>query len=142
MSHSEVEELDEHSNGAEDLDEDDQGDPPLGEPFALAMGCDLLQKAGGVPGCYASIRCDCGRAFKVDLLSEGLKACPGCRVNYSHVLLVAPADDTEITRELMDALHGTPEGDELGQQNDNDEPIDATDEPHPFPGHDDDDSDV
>lgn len=90
--------------GAVDDGDDDDTPPPLGEPFALATGADLLQQAQGIPGSWASLRCDCGRAFKIDLLSPGVKCCPGCQVPYSHVLLVAPADDTEIVSAFLDTL--------------------------------------
>jgi len=92
-------------------DQDDDDDPPLGDPFALAIGCDLLSAAPGVPGCWACVRCDCGRAFKLDLLSDGLKPCPGCGTVFSHVLLIAPSDDPEITAAFLDAIHSDSETD-------------------------------
>lgn len=96
-------------------DPDDDGadyERPLGDPFALALGCDLLPHSPGIPGCWASVRCDCGRSFKLDLLSAGRKPCPGCRLAYSHVLLVAPAEDTEITSAFLDAIDDEPGDDE------------------------------
>lgn len=99
-----------------DVFDDDQEpyDVALGDPFALAVGCALLAVGPGVPGCIASVRCDCGRAFKLDLLSAGRKPCPGCRVEYSHTLLVAPADDTEIAAAFLDTIEGIGAADQDG----------------------------
>lgn len=127
-SENEVIELDE-SNTAEVIDDHDLGEdeaPPLGDPFAVAVGCDLLRAAPGVPGCWACMRCDCGRAFKVDLLTEGRKPCPGCGVVYSHCLLVGPADDPQVTEEFLDYIEGEPEQDE--DQPMGDEPAEVIDQ--------------
>jgi hypothetical protein len=99
---------------AEPIEGDDAGDDwaPLGEPFALTTGADLLQQAQGVPGCWASVRCDCGRAFKVDLLSQGIKPCPGCRTPFSHVLIFAPADDCEIVNTFLEHIDDSEPGDD------------------------------
>jgi hypothetical protein len=111
-----------------DDDDDDDELPPIGEPFALTTGCDLLQVAPGVPGespaipgCFASVRCDCGRSFKVDLLSSGPKPCPGCRTLYSHVLLVAPCDDRDIVGEFYDAVELADDDDQGDDQGDDDD---------------------
>ncbi len=105
--------------GAQDADLTDAGDKnptelivdpnqialPMGNPFALS-GVDaqhnpiLLEadNTGDVPGCFASLECDCGQAFKVNLLSDhrAPSACPKCSATYTHVLIVAGADDPEI----------------------------------------------
>jgi hypothetical protein len=111
-----------------DDDEDDDDDPPIGEPFAVSNGCDLLQVTPGVPGvspgipgCFASVRCDCGQAFKVDLLSSGVKPCSGCGTPYSHVLLVAPCTSREIVGEFLDAVEGVDDGDDDDDQGDDDD---------------------
>lgn len=131
---AEVIELNEQTD-ADDHQEDDgapEFDPPIGDPFALAVGCDLLKQAPGVPGCWASVRCDCGRAFKVDLLTEGRKPCPGCSVVYSHCLLVGPADDPSVTTEFLDALHGdTDDGDDDQPMDGEPEPADVVEAPQP-----------
>ena len=95
--------------------------PPLviGEPFALAEGVELLERVGldeatvrrelekGRPGCSAVVKCDgpedtpCGQMFRVDLLQPGLKSCPKCKTKYTHVLLIAPADDDDIIADAM-----------------------------------------
>lgn len=121
---SQVHDLDSPSEVIDEreIDDDEGDDPPLGDPFALAVGCDLLKTGPGVPGCWASIACDCGRRFKVDLLTELRKPCPGCGVVFSHCLLIAPADDVEITAAFLDTIHGEPDDDEGddGDQDDND----------------------
>lgn len=77
--------------------------PPLfiGEPFAISHACDLLTAEEGAPGCACVVRCDCGQVFKFSLLAAGPKRCPSCRTPYTHLLLIAPADDTEIVGEAM-----------------------------------------
>lgn len=78
--------------------------PPLviGAPFALSHDCALLNKDEGAPGCVAVVECDeCQQKFKIDLLSEGVKHCPKCRAAFSHCLLVARTDDTEIVPSAM-----------------------------------------
>jgi hypothetical protein len=97
--------------GPEEHDLNDGEDPPIGDPFALAIGCDLLKAAPGVPGCWASMRCDCGRAFKIDLLTDGRKPCPGCGIVFSHCLLVGPHDDSELVSSFLDAVHAEPDDD-------------------------------
>jgi len=75
----------------------------LGEPFAISHDCELLRRddEAGIPGCRATVRCDCGQMFAVDLLADGEKVCPGCELEYGHVLLVAPADDPAIVAEAL-----------------------------------------
>ena len=134
------------------LDQDDQDDEHdethadayrLGEPFALATGAELLDTEGRIPGCIVSARCDCGAAFKFSLLAPGLKACPGCGTQYSHALLLAPADDLEIVDQFNEVIEGDDdEGDDLagddeetddlaGDDDQDDDQDDAADEPPP-----------
>jgi hypothetical protein len=110
---------------AEVVDEQDE-EPTLGEPFAIAIGCDMLPLGPGVPGCWACVRCDCGKAFKVDLLSEGVKRCHGCGLGYSHVLLVAPHDDPDIVAAFDGHLDGGPDDDD--DQGDDDQGDDQGDD--------------
>jgi hypothetical protein len=118
----------------DDCAQADDDTPPIGEPFALSMGADLLPRGPGVPGCYVSMRCDCGRAFKVDLLNPHVKPCPGCGTPYSHALLVAPVDDRDVVAEFYAAVEGT----ELGEADD-DGDGDDTSERFPEDGYGDDD---
>lgn len=95
--------------------------PPLviGEPFAIAEGVELLRRVGmdeaavrkalaeGVAGCAIVVKCDgpegqaCEQIFRIDLLQPGVKNCPKCKTQYSHMLLVAPVDDEEIIAAAM-----------------------------------------
>jgi hypothetical protein len=77
--------------------------PPLvvGPPFAISHDCDLLTAHEAAPGCVIVMRCDCGQVFKANLLAPGPKRCPKCRVAYTHLLLVARADDASIVSEAM-----------------------------------------
>ena len=112
---SQVHDLDSPSEVIDEREIDDDHDedpPPLGDPFALAVGCDLLKTGPGVPGCWASIACDCGRRFKVDLLTELRKPCPGCGIVFSHCLLIGPADDSDLTDAFLDTIHGEPDDDD------------------------------
>jgi hypothetical protein len=121
-----------------DLDLDTNGDHDataadayaLGEPFALATGAELLDTEGRIPGCIVSARCDCGAAFKFSLLAPGLKACPGCGTQYSHALLLAPADDLEIVDQFNEVIEGDDdEADDLaGIEADDDEADDEADD--------------
>lgn len=80
----------------------------IGPPFAMFGDCEHLQtdKAKGV-GSFSCIRCDCGHAFKIDLLKERPTACPSCKAIYTHVLAVCRMDDTEmfddLGRQVMEA---------------------------------------
>ena len=76
----------------------------IGEPFAIAEDLDLLDVTEAKPGCVAIVKCDtndCGQVFRINLLAQGVKYCPRCRVGYSHVLLVARSDNTEIIGDAM-----------------------------------------
>jgi hypothetical protein len=120
-------------------DDDDGRDDAstLGEPFALATGAELLEAEGRIPGCIVSARCDCGSAFKFSLLSPGFKACPGCGTQYTHALLLAPADDTEIIDQFLEVLEseeddeGTLDGADDDDQTDDDATIDGEEEAPP-----------
>lgn len=85
------------------------GEPPplvIGAPFAKSHDCELLDVPlpAGSKGCTAVLKCDdCGQKFKINLLSPEVKHCPNpkCRAAFSHVLLVARTDDTEIVTAAM-----------------------------------------
>lgn len=84
--------------------EQPQDIPPLviGAPFAISNDCELLDRTDNTPGCAAIIECDqCQQKFRIDLLSEALKQCPKCHTAYTHMLLVAPAGDTDIIAGAM-----------------------------------------
>jgi hypothetical protein len=103
----------------------------IGEPFAIAEDVDLLDVSEAKPGCVAIVRCDtddCGQPFRINLLTQGVKHCPRCKVGYSHVLLVARADNVEIigaamTQVLQSNGYDVPQGDEEdeGEEGDEDE---------------------
>lgn len=74
----------------------------LGPPFAIAVGADLVDaKGSGGAGCTAIVKCDCSQMFRIDLLSGEAKYCPNCRVQFTHALLIAPHDDTDIVTAAM-----------------------------------------
>ena len=112
----------------------------LGEPFAISHDCALLDRdaEAGIPGCRATVQCDCGQMFAINLLADGEKVCPGCDLEYGHVLLVAPADDPEIIAEALalvleaagispadvaEALGREPNPDDSDDSDDSDDPI-------------------
>src|SRR5579885_3692722 len=69
----------------------------LGNPMAFQSGCALLEEEEGVPGAFASIECGkCETAFQIDLLDENPKACPECKREYTHCLMVSPVDDRKV----------------------------------------------
>jgi len=112
----------------EQEDDDQDEDPenvatPLGAPFAIAHDADLLDRddAQGVPGCYASIQCSCGELFRANLLDGRIKRCPACKSAYTHVLLWAKCDDTEIADAFLDCVLGD-EDDRNGAELDEHEP--------------------
>ncbi len=88
--------------------------PPLlmGEPFAMAgntehgHNAELLDKdeEQGVPGSFASMACDCGAKFRVNLLKGNIKTCPGCKTMYSHMLVVAAVGDNEVLGHVMEHI--------------------------------------
>ena len=105
----------------------------IGEPFALAgtasdgNNCELLAPSTNIPGCFASLLCECGQPFRVDLLDGDFKACPKCDQRYTHILVVAADDDAEILRHMMrqvfvaNGLVDDPHGD-VDAGDDDDEP--------------------
>lgn len=113
-------------------DDDDQnqqqpaGQPPelvLGDPFAMAGGCEFLPRddAKNVHGCRVCIVCDCGRKLIIDLLRPEVKQCPGCKQQFTHVLLVSTVDDVGITSDLFEQIMQA-----NGIQPPNEEPTDAS----------------
>lgn len=88
--------------------ETDYDDPPLdlpiGEPFALVHDAELLERddAQGIPGTFASVQCECGEAFRANLLTGKVKVCPSCKAGYTHALLWARTDNTAIVDEFVD----------------------------------------
>lgn len=93
----------------EDLPEahSDQAPPDLpslqpGPPFAISLDCDLLDgKQAGSQGAFATVRCECGQGFRVNLLASGYKSCPKCHAEFTHILLIAHSDDHDIITEAM-----------------------------------------
>lgn len=79
----------------------------LGPPFAIAHDAMLLKPDAqrGIPGCFATLKCDsCGQAFKLDLLADGLKKCPGCPMRYTHALLICEHDDETMVEEALELI--------------------------------------
>lgn len=106
---------------AEQTDDDGAEPATLGEPFALATGVELLDAEGRIPGCIVSARCDCGSAFKFSLLGAGYKACPGCGTQYTHALLIAPADDREIVDQFLEIIDSEPAEDDNDDEDQRDD---------------------
>jgi hypothetical protein len=108
-------------NDDEQHDDDDSGDDnpgqpqglegvlqgaglPIGDPFAMATDCSLLQPdpKRKIEGCVACIQCDaCGQLFRINLLGKALHACPKCKLEYTSVLIVAVTDDDQILRDAF-----------------------------------------
>lgn len=107
-------------------DEDQYDNLRLGKPFAIAHDCGLVEK-----GCTATLECDCGQAFRFDLMQPGFKGCPSCKTLFTHVLLVCQVENDELFAEMMDVVF-TANGIELPETEENPddgshraEPVDA-----------------
>ena len=80
----------------------------IGAPFAIGSDCALLSRndKAKIPGCCACVECDqCSQSFRIDLLAGGGKqphACPGCRTEYTSLLIVARPDDREVLRDALE----------------------------------------
>lgn len=81
-------------------------DLPLGRPFAIAGDCEILPEGGpdNVPGTFATVCCDCGELFKLNLLVESDKKCPGCGAVFTHALVIGRADDQSLAQEFIDEV--------------------------------------
>lgn len=81
-------------------------DLPLGRPFAIAGDCEILPEGGpdNLPGTFATLCCDCGELFKMNLLIESDKKCPGCGAVYTHALVIGRADDQSLAQEFVDEV--------------------------------------
>jgi hypothetical protein len=81
-------------------------DLPLGRPFAIAGDCEILPEGGpdNLPGTFATVCCDCGELFKLNLLVESDKKCPGCGAVYTHALVIGRADDQTLAQEFVDEV--------------------------------------
>jgi hypothetical protein len=81
-------------------------DLEIGPPFALAQGCELIERddATGMPGTYAAIRCDCGAAWRANLLSDDDKACPGCGAAFTHIFVIGPVKERGMLAAIMDEV--------------------------------------
>jgi hypothetical protein len=105
----------------------------IGPPFALFGDCKQLpdDKARHIQS-VSCIKCRCGHAFKVDLLSDTPKACPGCKATYTHILVVCRADDSEMWDDLaLQILHAngiTPPEEEDDAEADDDDADDDDDD--------------
>lgn len=99
-------------------------DLELGPPFALAQGCELIERddAAGLPGCYAAIRCSCGSMWRANLLSDDDKTCPNCQTAYTHVLAVCPTTERHmlaaICQEILEAAGVITEPDDEDEDDD------------------------
>lgn len=109
------------------IENPDEYELVIGEPFALSLDCELLheQKAIGVPGCYASLACKCGQQFRIDLLTDTIKVCPGCGTKFTHILTVNPVDDNSMPIHILKEIWAAsglevPESDD-GDESDNEE---------------------
>lgn len=93
--------------GAEEGDDDPHVlDLPLGRPFAIAGDCEILPEGGPdkLPGTFATVACDCGELFKLNLLVESDKKCPGCGAVFTHALVIGRADDQTLAQEFIDEV--------------------------------------
>jgi len=96
--------------------------PPLklGEPFAMAgEEIDLVDKDDRIPGCFATLHCECGQLFKVNLLTGNQKACPkeGCDQVFTHSLVVCHAEDDEMAHHVFAHVMGA-NGIDVGMDDD------------------------
>lgn len=89
---------------AQPVHDDEQPDALLiGNPFIIVDDVEVEDRGGdacphcqqpAVSGSTSILRCDCGQLFRVDLLDNAPKNCPGCERVYTHVLIVC-ADDNQ-----------------------------------------------
>jgi hypothetical protein len=90
--------LDAGAEQRSNLDEDLEIDECLkiGEPFAMANDCEILQG-------QIVIRCgECQQVFRFNPTDGAIKTCPQCSARYSHVFLVSRDDDDQIFPEAID----------------------------------------
>ena len=80
----------------------------LGEPFAIISGGDFHGKTLPV-----AIDCDCGQPFQFDALNGSVKGCPHCGTRFTHVLLIAPEDNAQAARDLVEQLLANATSDEI-----------------------------
>ncbi len=107
----------------------------IGPPFAVAGDAEFLptDKANGVES-VSCIKCDCGHAFRLDLLSDRPKVCPGCKATYTHVLVVCRTDDSDmfddIAKQILHANGIAPpeDPDDEAEDDDDAEDDDAEDD--------------
>lgn len=98
----------------------------IGPPFAVCGDAEFLEtnKETGV-GSHACIKCDCGHAFKLDLLSARPKVCPSCKSTYTHTLIVCRTDDADmfddVVRQVLIANGIEPPDDEEEDDTDEDD---------------------
>lgn len=73
-------------------DPDKPRDLYLGDPCCRGVNLDVLSEdpATGVPGTYATVRCNCGQLFRIDLTNDELKLCPRCETVFTHYLVIGP----------------------------------------------------
>lgn len=110
----------------------------IGPPFAMCGEGEFIDtdKANHI-GSVSCIKCDCGQAFKIDLLTDRPKVCPGCRSTYTHMLIVCRVDDPDMFNDVVEQVlenngiepPGSPdeaeeEADDTQADDDNDEPGD------------------
>jgi hypothetical protein len=57
-----------------------------------------------LPGTFATVQCDCGELFKLNLLIESDKKCPQCGAVFTHALVIGRADDQSLAQEFVDEV--------------------------------------
>ncbi len=105
----------------------------IGPPFAIAGEAEFLPHDAekGVVGSVSSIQCDCGQAFKINLLDNRAVACPKCKRAYTHVLLVCRTDDADMFDDLVFQVleaNGIAPPDDEDAEDDDDNEDDADDD--------------
>ena len=108
-------------------------DLEIGPPFALAQGCELLQRddAAGMPGTYAAIRCQCGATWRANLLSDDDKICPQCGAAFTHVFVFCPVSERGMLAAILEEIlqaHGLMPDDDQNDEGDDDEDDEDDDE--------------
>jgi len=84
-------------------------DLPVGDPFALSLDCELVDRGPGATlpaaaGTFATVQCKCGAVWRANLLSEDPKECPDCHACFTHILAIVPLEDRSALREIVQEI--------------------------------------
>jgi hypothetical protein len=98
----------------------------LGDPCCHGANLEVLAEdpASGIPGTYATVKCNCGQLFRIDLVNDELKLCPNCETAFTHYLVIGPDNDPDlgyaVIRDIFDV--NDPEDDPDAEADETDNP--------------------